>query len=258
MLPDSSRYRRSLRRPQPLKPADQLPYIGGRRSGCLCRSLDALCIANCRGNAFAAAVVGSGICLPIAFEMCFKLAYDLSARGGPAGCAMERLVRVSEMEQKPVLEAGCRDGGADFRSAFPPARVLFQPVQEFLNFRGSFVVVEDAPDFVQVGIPLSFPLNRCRDARGPPLPALRASDGHTRKIEVAGEGQEVAGFSPGCFAQDQYARQARPRSRSSPSGTRCSSPELPWGHRALILRQLARRHSGRPSSRAPGLRVAAD
>lgn len=140
------------------------------------------------------------------------------------------------MEQKPVLEAGCRDGGADFRGASLPAGILLQPVPEALDFRGSFVVVEDAPDFVQIGIPLAFLLNRGRDTGRPPLPALRASDGHTRKIEIAYEGQEVAGLGPGSFAQDQDPRQTRPRSGPSPSGARRSSPGLPRDHRALILR----------------------
>ena len=239
MLPVSFRYRRSLHRPQPLKPADQFPYIGGRRSRRSFQSPDALCIANCSGNVIAATVVGPGVRLPIAFEMGFKLADDLFARGEAAGGALEGPVRVSEMEQEPVLEAGCRDGGADFRSALLPvfpARILFQPAPEALDFRGSLVVVEDAPDFVQIGIPITFPLNRGRDAGRPPLPALRASDGHARKIEIADEGQEVAGFGPGSFAQDQYPRQTRPRSGSSSSGARRSSPGLPWSHRALILR----------------------
>ena len=239
MLPVSFRYRLLLHRPQPLKPVDQLPYIGGRRSRRSLQSPDALCVANCSGNATAATVVDPGVRLPIAFEMCFKLANDLFAGRGSVWRAVEGHVRVSEMEQEPVLEAGCRDGGTDLRGALLPVltvRILLHPVPEALDFRGPLVVVEDAPDFVQIGIPFAFPLHRGRDASRPPLPALRASDGHARKIEIADEGQEVAGFCPGSFAQDQYSRQTRPRRGSSSSGARRSSPGLPWSHRALILR----------------------
>ena len=165
-----------------------------------------------------------------------KLSGDLIARRGTAGRAVEGSARVSEMEKKPEFEARCRDGSADFRTAFLSLRILHQPVLEAPDFLGSFVVVEDAPDFVQIGIPLAFVLNRGRDAGCPPLPTLRASDGHTRKVEIADEGEKIARLGPGSFAQDQYPRQARPRSGSSPSGTRMSSPELPLRHRALILR----------------------
>ena len=227
LLPVSLRYPLSLLHPQPLKPADQLPYIGGRRSRCSLQSPDALCIANGGRNVIAATVVGPGVRLPIASEMCFKLADDLFAGRGSARRAVEGPVRVSEMEQEPVLEAGCRDGGADFRSTLLPvlsARILLQPVPKALDFLGSLVVVEDAPDFVQIGIPIAFPLNCGRDAGRPPLPALRASDGHARKIEVADEGQEVSRLGPGSFAQDRYSWQARPRSGSSSSAARRSSP----------------------------------
>ena len=231
--PVSSRYRRSPGRPQPLEPLDQLPYVGGRRA---LRSLGELCVVDRSGSAFTTAIVRPGICLPIAFEMCCKLSDDLLACGGSPGRAAEGPVRVSEMEKKPALEAGRGDGGADFRGVSLPVRIPLQPAPEALDFLDSFVMIEDAPDFVQIGIPLAFPLNRCRDARRPPLSVLRASDGHTRKIEVADEGQEVARFGPASLAQDQYTRQARPRGRSSSSGAWRSSPGLPWGHRALILR----------------------
>ena len=193
-------------------------------------------IANRGGSVLAAAIVGPAIRLPITIEKSFKLSDDLLARGGSSRRAEEGPVRVFEMEQKPVLEARCRDGRGELHSAFLPEWVLLQPVTESSDFRGSFVVVEDAPDLVQIGIQIAFLLNRCRDARRSPLSALRASDGHARKIEVADESQEVAWIGPGSFAQDQDSRQTRPSSGSSSRGARLSSPGLSCGHRARILR----------------------
>ena len=233
MLLFLSRSPRSSGRPQFLKLLDQLPYVGGR---CSRRSLAALGIANRGGSVLAAAIVGPAICLPITIEESFKLSDDLLARGVSSRRAEEGPVRVFEMEQEPVLEARCRDGRGELHSAFLPEWVLLQPVTESSDFRGSFVVVEDAPDLVQIGIQIALLLNRCRDARRSPLSALRASDRHARKIEVADESQEVAWLGPGSFAQDQDSRQTRPSSGSSSRGARLSSPGLSCGHRARILR----------------------
>ena len=228
-----SRSPRSSRRPQFLKLLDPHPYVGGR---CSHRPLAALRIANRGGSVLAAAIVGPAIRLPITIEKSFKLSDDLLARGGSSRRAEEGPGRVFEMEQEPVLEARCRDGRGELHSAFLPEWVLLQPVTESSDFRGSFVVVEDAPDLVQIGIQITLLLNRCRDARRPPLSALRASDRHARKIEVADESQEVAWLGPGSFAQDRDSRQTRPSSGSSSRGARLSSPGLSCGHRARILR----------------------
>ena len=194
--------------------------------------------------------------------MGFKLADDLFAGRGSARRAVEGHARVSEMEQEPVLEAGCRDGSADFRGAFSSraSRASRGSRASRANsasassgspgFLGSLVVIDDAPDFVQIGIPIAFPLNHGRDAGRPPLPAFRASDGHVRKIEVADEGQEVPGLGPGSFAQDRYSRQARPRSGSSSLAARRSRHLEPC--RSSRLGQVSERGFLRGGTRLRG------
>ena len=105
-------------RPQFLEPLDQFPYVRRGRSP---RSTAALRVLDRGGKLFATASVGPATCLSITLDICLKRTDHLLARGGSTGSALERLVREREMEQKPVLEAGCRDGRADLRSACLPA-----------------------------------------------------------------------------------------------------------------------------------------
>lgn len=213
------------------KSSDEFPDVGGRRHF---RPSGAFRISDCIGKQSAAALIGRGIRLPIAVEVVFQLTNNLLAGGWPAEGASKGSVRVSEMEQQPVLEARNRDGCPNRDVTCLTVRLPGQPRTEAFDICVSFVVVEDAPNFVEVGIPLPFLLRRSRDPPWSPLPSLRSADRHVREIEVASEGAEVAGLRPGCLAQDQQPRQAVLRRGPSSPDAWPSSPGMPSGHRIPI------------------------
>ena len=213
------------------KPSDQLPDVGGRRHF---RSPGAFRISDRIGKQCAAALIRRGIRLPIAVEVVFQLTNHLLAGGWSAEGASKGSVRVSEMEQQPVLEARNRDGCANRDGTCLTVRLPGQPRTEAFDICVSFVVVEDAPNFVEVGILLPLLLRCSRDPPWSPLSSLRGADQHVREIEIASEGAEVTRLCLGCLAQDQDSRQPFPcRGPSSPDAWP-SSPGTPPGHRIPI------------------------
>ena len=158
------------------KPSDQLPDTGGRRHF---RPPGAFRISHRIGKQCAAALIGCGIRLPIAVEVVFQLTNHLLAGGWSAEGASKGSVRVSEMEQQPVLEARNRDGCANRDGTCLAVRLPGQPRTEAFDICVSFVVVEHAPNFVEVGIPAPSPA--LPQSRSPLVPTVLSSEyGPTR------------------------------------------------------------------------------
>ena len=224
-----------------LQPFDQYPHVrAGRVSG----FRSPLRVSDREVEMRAAALVDRGIVLAIGRKMFPELGDDLLAcRCSPSG-SPEPPDREFEVQQEPILEARHRNGGLHDCLASPfSGRSILHPGTDGFDLDISFIVIEDAPDFIQSGIALELAPDLPLDIGSIPERLLQRSDLHVREAKVRAQRIEVFRLGLGSFAEEQNSRSAGSRGRPPTRPAASPPPCRPVSQRIPTPRRQVRRHS---------------